>query len=57
VVYFKHNDIASLASTLEKLTHGNKRAEKIRRYIVVESIYKIISVFWFGFRVHLCMKY
>ncbi|KAL6867486.1 hypothetical protein ACP4OV_015510 [Aristida adscensionis] len=40
VVYFKHNDMASLASTLEKLTHGNKRAEKIRRYIVVESIYQ-----------------
>ena len=57
MVYFKHNDMASLASTLEKLTRGNKRAEKIRRYIVVESIYKIISVFWFGFRVHLCMKY
>jgi serine palmitoyltransferase len=47
VVYFKHNDVASLARTLEKLTRGNKRAEKIRRYIVVESIYKIISVFWF----------
>ncbi|XP_020408146.1 long chain base biosynthesis protein 1a [Zea mays] len=40
VVYFKHNDMASLASTLEKLTRGNKRAEKIRRYIVVESIYQ-----------------
>uniref|UniRef100_A0A804NPR1 Uncharacterized protein n=1 Tax=Zea mays TaxID=4577 RepID=A0A804NPR1_MAIZE len=48
VVYFKHNDVASLASTLEKLTRGNKRAEKIRRYIVVESIYKIIPVFWVG---------
>ncbi|XP_044982174.1 long chain base biosynthesis protein 1a [Hordeum vulgare subsp. vulgare] len=40
VVYFKHNDMASLASTLEKLTRGNKRTEKIRRYIVVESIYQ-----------------
>ncbi|CAM0948869.1 unnamed protein product [Alopecurus aequalis] len=40
VVYFKHNDMASLASTLEKLTRGNKRIEKIRRYIVVESIYQ-----------------
>ncbi|KAL5647705.1 hypothetical protein ACJX0J_042060, partial [Zea mays] len=40
VVYFKHIDMASLASTLEKLTRGNKRAEKIRRYIVVESIYQ-----------------
>ncbi|PWZ05019.1 Long chain base biosynthesis protein 1a [Zea mays] len=41
VVYFKHNDMASLASTLEKLTRGNRRAEKIRRYIVVESIYQV----------------
>ncbi|PWZ04352.1 Long chain base biosynthesis protein 1a [Zea mays] len=41
VVYFKHIDMASLASTLEKLTRGNKRAEKIRRYIVVESIYQV----------------
>ncbi|XP_047055345.1 long chain base biosynthesis protein 1a-like [Lolium rigidum] len=40
VVYFKHNDMASLASTLEKLTRGNKGIEKIRCYIVVESIYQ-----------------
>lgn len=40
IVYFKHNDMASLANTLEKLTRGNKRTEKIRRYIVVESIYQ-----------------
>uniref|UniRef100_A0A0E0H7M0 serine C-palmitoyltransferase n=1 Tax=Oryza nivara TaxID=4536 RepID=A0A0E0H7M0_ORYNI len=40
VVYFKHNDMASLASILEKLTHGNKHTEKIRRYIVVEAIYQ-----------------
>uniref|UniRef100_A0ACD5X065 Uncharacterized protein n=2 Tax=Avena sativa TaxID=4498 RepID=A0ACD5X065_AVESA len=40
VVYFKHNDMASLASTLEKLTRGNKRTENVRRYIVVESIYQ-----------------
>ncbi|KAM0913409.1 hypothetical protein ACQ4PT_012187 [Festuca glaucescens] len=40
VVYFKHNDMASLASTLEKLTSGNKHTEKIRCYIVVESIYQ-----------------
>uniref|UniRef100_A0ACD5VLQ1 Uncharacterized protein n=1 Tax=Avena sativa TaxID=4498 RepID=A0ACD5VLQ1_AVESA len=40
VVYFKHNDMAALASTLEKLTHGNKHTENIRRYIVVESIYQ-----------------
>ncbi len=41
VVYFKHNDMASLASILEKLTHGNKHTEKIRRYIVVEAIYQV----------------
>lgn len=40
VVYFKHNDMASLESTLEKVTRGNKRAEKIRRYIVVEAVYQ-----------------
>jgi hypothetical protein len=52
VVYFKHNDMASLASTLEKLTRGNKHAEKIRRYIVVESIYQV-QCFWL-FCVDLC---
>ncbi|KAM0928930.1 hypothetical protein ACQ4PT_001936 [Festuca glaucescens] len=36
VVYFKHNDMASLTSTLEKLTHGNRRAEKI--YQVIKSL-------------------
>ncbi|XP_074562372.1 long chain base biosynthesis protein 1b-like [Curcuma longa] len=40
VVYFKHNDIASLEGTLEKLTRGNRQAEKIRRYIVVEALYQ-----------------
>ncbi|XP_038974616.1 long chain base biosynthesis protein 1b-like [Phoenix dactylifera] len=40
VVYFKHNDMASLESTLDKMTCGNKRAEKIRRYIVVEAVYQ-----------------
>ncbi|PKA62843.1 Long chain base biosynthesis protein 1a [Apostasia shenzhenica] len=40
VVYFKHNDIKSLESTLEKLTRGNKRAEKVRRYIIIESVYQ-----------------
>ncbi|MQL79892.1 hypothetical protein Taro_012341 [Colocasia esculenta] len=40
VVYFKHNDMVSLESTLEKMTRGNKRAEKIRRYIVVEAVYQ-----------------
>jgi hypothetical protein len=52
VVYFKHNDMVSLASTLEKLTHGNKRAEKIRRYIVVESIYQVQCILLFC--VNLC---
>ena len=47
MVYFKHNDMASLASTLEKLTRGNKRAEKIRRYIVVESIYQVQCILLF----------
>ena len=41
VVYFKHNDMASLESTLNKITRGNKRAEKIRRYIVVEAVYQV----------------
>ncbi|ONK59236.1 uncharacterized protein A4U43_C08F4380 [Asparagus officinalis] len=40
VVYFKHNDMASLANTLEKVTRGNKRAEKMRRYLVIEGIYQ-----------------
>ncbi|CAD5170837.1 unnamed protein product [Musa acuminata subsp. malaccensis] len=40
VVYFKHNDMKSLENTLEKLTRGNKQAEKIRRYIVVEAVYQ-----------------
>lgn len=40
IVYFKHNDMASLESTLEKLTRGNKRVEKLRRYIVVEGVYQ-----------------
>ncbi|CAL9086315.1 unnamed protein product, partial [Musa textilis] len=40
IVYFKHNDMTSLESILDKLTHGNKQAEKIRRYIVVEAVYQ-----------------
>ncbi|KAJ3679812.1 hypothetical protein LUZ60_016090 [Juncus effusus] len=40
VVYFKHNDMKSLESTLERMTRGNKRAHKIRRYIVAEAIYQ-----------------
>ncbi|KAI7749750.1 hypothetical protein M8C21_015605 [Ambrosia artemisiifolia] len=37
IVYFKHNDMQSLQSTLVKVTQDNKRAKKLRRYIVVEA--------------------
>ncbi|KAK5791900.1 hypothetical protein PVK06_033013 [Gossypium arboreum] len=40
IVYFKHNDMESLEKTLEKITAQNKRAKKLRRYIVVESVYQ-----------------
>lgn len=40
IVYFKHNDMQSLQSTLEKVTQDNKRAKKLRRYIVVEAVYQ-----------------
>ncbi|KAI4296083.1 hypothetical protein L6164_036072 [Bauhinia variegata] len=40
VVYFKHNDMESLRETLEKITAENKRAKKVRRYIVVEAVYQ-----------------
>ncbi|THU73121.1 hypothetical protein C4D60_Mb04t19460 [Musa balbisiana] len=40
IVYFKHNDMTSLESTLDKLTHGNKQGEKIQCYIVVEAVYQ-----------------
>ncbi|GAB4839141.1 serine palmitoyltransferase component [Ancistrocladus abbreviatus] len=40
IIYFKHNDMASLQSTLEKITLENKRAKKIRRYIVIEAVYQ-----------------
>ncbi|KHG11838.1 Serine palmitoyltransferase 1 [Gossypium arboreum] len=40
IVYFKHNDMDSLEKTLEKITAQNKRAKKLRRYIVVESVYQ-----------------
>ncbi|GAB4852540.1 serine palmitoyltransferase component [Ancistrocladus abbreviatus] len=40
IIYFKHNDMASLKSTLEKITLENKRAKKIRRYIVIEAVYQ-----------------
>ncbi|CAD5174513.1 unnamed protein product [Musa acuminata subsp. malaccensis] len=38
--YFKRNDMTSLESTLDKLTRGNKQAEKMRCYIVVEAVYQ-----------------
>ncbi|KAK6151737.1 hypothetical protein DH2020_014372 [Rehmannia glutinosa] len=40
IVYFKHNDMESLQSILEKFTQDNKRAKKLRRYIVVEAVYQ-----------------
>lgn len=40
VVYFKHNDMDSLRNTLERVTADNKRAKKLRRYIVVEAVYQ-----------------
>ncbi|KAG7020591.1 Long chain base biosynthesis protein 1, partial [Cucurbita argyrosperma subsp. argyrosperma] len=40
IVYFKHNDMKSLRDTLEKITVGNERAKKLRRYIVVEAVYQ-----------------
>ncbi|KAK7311082.1 hypothetical protein RJT34_08976 [Clitoria ternatea] len=40
VVYFKHNDMDSLRETLENITSKNKRAKKLRRYIVVEAVYQ-----------------
>ncbi|KMT00287.1 hypothetical protein BVRB_1g016420 [Beta vulgaris subsp. vulgaris] len=40
IVYFKHNDMESLKSTLEKITIENKRPKQIRRYIVIEGVYQ-----------------
>ncbi|KAJ7949872.1 long chain base biosynthesis protein 1 [Quillaja saponaria] len=40
VIYFKHNDMESLRNILEKITAENKRAKKLRRYIVVEAVYQ-----------------
>ncbi|GFP86779.1 long chain base biosynthesis protein 1 [Phtheirospermum japonicum] len=40
IIYFKHNDISSLQSILENVTHANKRTKKLRRYIVVEAVYQ-----------------
>ena len=34
----------SLRSTLEKVTQDNKRAKKLRRYIVVEAVYQVFVV-------------
>ena len=45
VVYFKHNDMNSLRETLEKITTENKRAKKLRRYIVIEAVYQVDIVF------------
>lgn len=41
IIYFKHNDMKSLQSTLESVTHENKRAKKVRRYIIVEAVYQV----------------
>lgn len=40
IVYFKHNDMASLQRILEKITVEKKRAKEIRRYIVIEAVYQ-----------------
>ncbi|PRQ20186.1 putative serine C-palmitoyltransferase [Rosa chinensis] len=40
IVYFKHNDMESLRNTLEEITLKNKRAKKLRRYIVVEAVFQ-----------------
>ena len=41
IVYFKHNDMASLQRILEKITVEKKRAKEIRRYIVIEAVYQV----------------
>lgn len=43
IIYFKHNDMESLRATLEKISVENKRAKKVRRYIVVEAVYQVLS--------------
>ncbi|KAL8459643.1 hypothetical protein ACS0TY_036945 [Phlomoides rotata] len=40
IVYFKHNNMESLQGILEKFNQENKRAKKLRRYIVVEAVYQ-----------------
>lgn len=44
IIYFKHNNMESLRDTLEKVTRDNKRAKKLRRYIVVEAVYQVIYI-------------
>ncbi|KAH6773242.1 long-chain base1 [Perilla frutescens var. hirtella] len=39
IIYFKHNNIKSLQSILESVNE-NKRAKKVRRYIIVEAVYQ-----------------
>lgn len=41
IIYFKHNDMESLQSVLESVTHENKRTKKVRRYIIVEAVYQV----------------
>lgn len=40
IIYFKHNDMKSLESILDNFTCDNKRAKKLRRYIIVEAVYQ-----------------
>lgn len=44
IIYFKHNNMESLRDTLEKVTRDNKRAKKLRRYIVVEAVYQVTFI-------------
>lgn len=45
IIYFKHNNMESLRNTLEKVTQENKQARKLRRYIVVEAVYQVSTVY------------
>lgn len=47
IVYFKHNDMESLRNTLLKITAENKRAKRLRRYIVFENVYQVYFVLSF----------
>lgn len=47
IVYFKHNNMDSLQNILEKVTQDNKRAKKLRRYIVAEAMYQVQSTLVF----------